>query len=93
MKIGKIRVSLAKRPQRTGTRGSRPSDRDRKALDEGYDDLILCVDLGSSGQDVSSRGVAALRRRGSVPRRGIAGVGQSGAPGVKSTSARVEEVL
>ena len=47
---------------------------------KGYDDLILCVDLGSSGQDLSSRGVAALHRRVSAPRRGIAGERQSGIP-------------
>ena len=45
----KRRDSLAKRPRRSGIRGSDPSDRDLAAQIEKVRDLIVAVGFGSGG--------------------------------------------
>ena len=78
--ISKVfRDSLTKSPQRTGTRGYRPSDLDLAARTRFVLDLISRVGFrsGSSGR----KGVrAAVGLAGDAfPRRGFAGVGGLGA--------------
>ena len=78
------RDSLANKPGRTGISECGPLDHDLADQIGSGHDLIVTAGLRSEGS-------RSLGTRGGGGR--IAGVGQSGTPGVKSTSARVEEVL
>ena len=67
--------------RRKGTRGSDPLDQDPAAQNRYGHDLIWAIASRSGGWGASWATAAAEHRRGSAPRRRVAGVSEAGVPG------------